>query len=37
MNALPQKTHAIVVGVETYVVGKNWNLNGPTNEAHANL
>jgi len=33
MNALPQNTQAIVVGVETYDVGSNWNLDGPANDA----
>jgi len=33
MNALPQNTQAIVVGVETYQVGANWKLDGPANDA----
>src|SRR5262245_9271799 len=34
MIANPQKTHAIVVGVETYEVGENWNLDGPANDVY---
>jgi hypothetical protein len=34
VNALPQQTHAVVVGVETYSVGSSWNLNGPANDAY---
>src|SRR5262245_12750655 len=33
MSVDPQKTHAIVVGVETYDVGPGWNLDGPANDA----
>lgn len=33
MTASPEKTWAIVVGVETYAVGSGWNLNGPANDA----
>jgi len=33
MNIEPKKTTAIVVGVENYDAGRDWNLNGPANDA----
>src|SRR5262245_4887720 len=32
--ASPEKTRAIVVGMETYAVGSGWNLNGPASDAY---
>jgi hypothetical protein len=32
-NINPQKTYALVVGVEKYEAGSNWNLNGPAQDA----
>ena len=33
MSADPQKTYALVVGVEKYAAGSNWNLDGPASDA----
>ena len=30
----PQKTYALVVGVEKYAAGSNWDLDGPTSDAN---
>ncbi|MEH2079963.1 MAG: NB-ARC domain-containing protein, partial [Nostoc sp.] len=29
----PEKTYALVVGIEKYTAGSDWNLNGPANDA----
>jgi HEAT repeat protein/energy-coupling factor transporter ATP-binding protein EcfA2 len=29
----PEETHALVVGIEKYKAGSDWNLNGPANDA----
>jgi hypothetical protein len=33
MNIEPEKTGAIVIGIENYEAGQNWNLNGPAHDA----
>ncbi|GAA4971233.1 caspase family protein [Actinoplanes utahensis] len=32
-TAAPDRTHALIVGVERYAIGKTWDLNGPARDA----
>ena len=33
LQASPEHTHAVVVGIEKYETGKDWDLNGPAVDA----